>query len=243
VLIFESTHVPPYGYGENHGITKIVQLQSTWLRVAVSDAIYSTKNNANFETDDDLTRPSEKENVSVLRQLVRWHCRLSHVSAHTSLLTVPVRDVITNLTGSISKILKFIDEDLVAPIQQFGGNSSEYEENVRAILKLKASSVKVFENSVMEVKEKSVAALLFSSAFQMGGGEDPLDAALGDELKMSNNLKDWPCKSFWDVENSTREGSTPFLLGEKLLPDCINSFVKCSIRKDQCELQKKLSCE
>lgn len=61
VDLVETTHAPPYGYGKNHGWTRIVRLA---LPLGLA--------NSSLE----------------LRQLVRWHCRVSHVAAHTALLTV-----------------------------------------------------------------------------------------------------------------------------------------------------------
>lgn len=244
--LVETTRVPPYGYGRNHGMTKIVHILSSWMRVAVADAIYSTeKNNGDNFSDDDMVRPSEEENVAVLKQLVRWHCRLGHVSAHTSLLTVPLADIISDLVGSVSKVLRFIDKDLETNImeQHKSEENMKFEEKVNAILdEKKLTSVALFENALIDIEEKSIASLLLSPSSSHNIQSDPFDLALKEELEKSNNLKNWPCDSFWNLEISEQTSSAPFLVGDKLIPDCSNEFVTCSINKDKCELKRMSSC-
>ena len=69
-----STHVPPYGYGRNHGWTKIVRLYRD-----TADHAYSLLQ-ATGSVDAALVEAQT-------RLLVRWHCRLSHVAAHTKMLS------------------------------------------------------------------------------------------------------------------------------------------------------------
>ena len=71
-----STHVPPYGYGRNHGWTKIVRLYRD-----VADHAYSVLAPATNGAVDTALVDAQT------RLLVRWHCRLSHVAAHTKMLS------------------------------------------------------------------------------------------------------------------------------------------------------------
>ena len=64
----QTSHAPPYGYGKNHGYTRIVRLALPLL----SSVAASSQGNA----------------AESLAQHVRWHCRVSHVAAHTAQLTV-----------------------------------------------------------------------------------------------------------------------------------------------------------
>lgn len=71
------SHVPAYGYGKNHGWSKIIRVVRSILPHA-----YSL-----------LLRKYAVEHISTdlfdrqVRQLMRWHCRLSHVAAHTAMLS------------------------------------------------------------------------------------------------------------------------------------------------------------
>jgi hypothetical protein len=72
-ILVESA-VPAYGYGKNHGWSRIIRL----VRSPIPQAFQLLHEGKIFE-------PSVLE--SQVRQLVRWHCRLSHVAAHTRMLT------------------------------------------------------------------------------------------------------------------------------------------------------------
>ena len=71
----ETAHAPPYGYGKNHGYTRIVRLALP-LTASVAAA-------------------AAGDAAATLRQHVRWHCRVSHVAAHTALLTLFADDFAT----------------------------------------------------------------------------------------------------------------------------------------------------
>ena len=43
-----------------------------------------------------------------VRQLIRWQCRLSHVAAHTRMLTVFLEDMHTRPVIEIEKMISFI---------------------------------------------------------------------------------------------------------------------------------------
>jgi hypothetical protein len=72
-ILYESA-VPAYGYGKNHGWSRIVR----FVRSPILQALQ-------LLSEEQILEPSVLE--SQVRQLVRWHCRLSHVAAHTRMLT------------------------------------------------------------------------------------------------------------------------------------------------------------
>ena len=76
-IIYEN-NVPAYGYGKNHGWSRIIRL----LRRPIPHALQLLYEANQFESSDILTLLD-----SQIRQLIRWHCRLSHVAAHTRMLT------------------------------------------------------------------------------------------------------------------------------------------------------------
>eukprot|EP01041_Mallomonas_annulata_P007460 gene7460-15265_t len=76
--IILDSHVPAYGYGKNHGWSRIVRISRGVIPHAYSLLKGIHHNGSNI--------PSSAFVLQV-RQLARWHCRLSHVAAHTKMLT------------------------------------------------------------------------------------------------------------------------------------------------------------
>ncbi len=93
--VIASTHVPAYGYGRNHGWSKIVRIVDD-IDIQAYLLLKHNKVNDNF-IDLFGVQVSLLRNLilicfvihilSQIRQLLRWHCRLNHVAAHTSMLT------------------------------------------------------------------------------------------------------------------------------------------------------------
>ena len=83
ITLVLSTHVPPYGYGKNHGWTKIVRVYRNVLDHTV-DMLRGMKTASNADVD---TASSAAVAHAQARLLVRWHCRLSHVAAHTKMFS------------------------------------------------------------------------------------------------------------------------------------------------------------
>lgn len=76
--IIHENHVPAYGYGKNHGWSRIIRI----VRRPIPQAIQLLYESNLFQSNDISTLID-----SQIRQLIRWHCRLSHVAAHTRMLT------------------------------------------------------------------------------------------------------------------------------------------------------------
>ena len=77
-IVFD-TNVPAYGYGKNHGWTRIIRFSRNIL-----DHSYFLVAAARSDAGESELRTAYEAQV---RQLTRWHCRLSHVAAHTKMLT------------------------------------------------------------------------------------------------------------------------------------------------------------
>jgi hypothetical protein len=100
VEIVHSTNVPPYGYGKNHGWNRMIRISRRLLPHAYS-----------------VLREFSGEEVSIIdetlyslqvKQIVRWQCRLSHVAAHTRMLTVFTEDIILRPNIEFEKMLSFV---------------------------------------------------------------------------------------------------------------------------------------
>ena len=76
-----NSHVPAYGYGKNHGWSRIVRFVSKVPEH--SYALLSRQEN-----------PRKDKYARQIKQIVRWHCRLNHVAAHTAMLSVFIEDLV-----------------------------------------------------------------------------------------------------------------------------------------------------
>ena len=83
VQVWFTTHVPPYGYGNGHGLSSFVRLLS-------------------FPTTEDSP---VFEDAASLGDFVRWHCRLSHALAHTRALTLDLTQEAPTSSSSSSSLL------------------------------------------------------------------------------------------------------------------------------------------
>jgi hypothetical protein len=215
--VITTSHVPPYGYGKSHGYTKIIRLASLPLRLAVADLVR-----------EQASREEEIQLADVLqgtRQLVRWHCRLSHVAAHTALYTLTLENlledpweqeyqlrVFLNLTtnGEDSKEDSHVDEDELA------GSMDEIVRRATLLL-------------------MRLDRLLWHTHNKI---EDLIDEAINDELAQTHNLHDWPCKSFYESLMSPVSKR----IAQAFAPNCSSPFTSCFVPRDFCEEQGDVVC-
>mmetsp|Transcript_11722 Transcript_11722/g.16901 ORF Transcript_11722/g.16901 Transcript_11722/m.16901 type:complete len:474 (-) Transcript_11722:37-1458(-) len=250
-----SSHVPPYGYGKNHGWDKIIRLTTAPILLGVVDMMLFTLaynrleveligyTNGNGSKNDQLTRSVLS---GMLRQYVRWHCRLSHVAAHTSVYTIhltpqvlqwyPER-IIQNVTNFIIQEPQHrmkIEKDI--PITLPEGEKIELKQHIQ--------NIELFIANNIQEKEKAECQKYVES----------YRCILQKELDSTEKLKAWPCLSLW--ENVTRRNAyknkdgvdrgniQEFLLfqtASRLGPDCGANFVTCTIQQDLCEEASDLS--
>jgi len=235
--LVQTSHVPPYGYGKTHGWTKIIRLLGyPVLLHEVADAISWVINNREWKGKSEVGIHGEEDHIrvemysQVLKQIIRWHCRLSHVAAHTALFSFDFSS--EDMDSVLTRLVKF----LVSAPSTMQRNGDIDMEKVRRVGK--AMSVEI--SSLMSAKYADVA----KSAFLTHENLEIFKNILSSELENSNNLQKWPCFSFWDVsgdsESSLMEVSR-FLAGS-LVPDCHNAFTKCTVQKDKCEERGNAYC-
>jgi len=210
-LVENDTHVPAYGYGKNHGWTRIIRL----VRRVVPHA------HATLTAAAAATASGRGDNITPalfdlqLRQLVRWQCRLSHVAAHTKMLTVFLDDIITRPAIELDKMLSFIGiraarSDLVDAFNFYG-------KTLQVELGLPAA-----DNVDSLAHLDALPPSLIDSAL----------AALESEVSSTDTLAKWPCKSFRDLEKSEAGKQLP-IPSAMLAADCSNPKVVCSVGFDQ----------
>lgn len=211
--IENSTHVPAYGYGKNHGWTRIIRLVRRVIPHALSTLGGETS--AAAATTTTVAVSPELFDLQV-RQLVRWQCRLSHVAAHTKMLTVFMDDVILRPVIELDKILSFIGiraarSDLVEASNAFG-------RKLQADLDMHGVDYNPTSHAVIEhldlVPQDLIPAAL---------------SALENEMTSTDTLAKWPCKGFRELEKTVK---LP-IPAKDLAADCSSPQVVCSVGFDQ----------
>lgn len=209
--IENSTHVPAYGYGKNHGWTRIVRLVRRVIPHALSLLVPSGDASAASAV------PAALFDLQV-RQLVRWQCRLTHVAAHTKLLTVFLDDVLLRPMVEVDKILSFIGiraarNDLLAAVGQFS--------------KQLQSDLEMHGVDYNPSTHLSVGHLDVLPAHLVG----PALAALESEMTSTDTLTRWPCKNFRDLEQDAALALP--VKAKDLAADCSSPKVICSVGFDK----------
>lgn len=185
----KTAHAPPYGYGKNHGYTRIVRLVLPLL-----SSVAASSTDAAAES---------------LAQHIRWHCRVSHVAAHTAQLTV----------RSAADLGSIADRRLAA-------------ERLLSFVGLKVSP------DLLDEGERTFAPVL-AALRAADAATEALDASawrladvLASELRSTQNLRAWPCRSLWV------DTSDPALrdAARALAPNCSRPFTTCSVGRDRQEM-------
>jgi len=264
IEILVTSHVPVYGYGKSHGYTKLIRFVTLPMSLAALDAylwsVVSISDSGDMGLDavmelvrQNLAHPPSADFIGRALQLVmRWHCRMSHVSAHTAMLTLTLEDVINDPSITLASVLGFVwREDweweghgnhhpTQRPPPQRGWKH-EAEELVRnhesgSLLQT------MLDQASLVVREttSSAGGLAFRKAIQ---------GAFASEMKRSSGMTSWPCPSFWegvesgsDKDNEVR--ALQHVAGE-MVPNCSDDdpFVRCTINKDRCEVKHDAKCK
>jgi uncharacterized membrane protein YgcG len=232
--IFQTSHVPPYGYGKTHGLTKIVRLVSHPVLLQVTNALHAMVMMDDGEQPDNEWLRVQEENdkdddaaavvvvvVSLmdlkiaLRQVLRFHCRLSHVAAHTAILSLDMMDLLlhqstTNVTNLALRnfltpldlqrttLHKVTDDDIVE-LHMSDDDDDDAKEN---------GNDPLGHHDLWDEQERvgtKMLSLVQASMLQNNdNGNDEttnimtiLDQVLIEEMQLTKNMTVWPCPSFW----------------------------------------------
>ena len=217
--VFETTHVPPYGYGKTHGLTKIVRVVPRPLVLEVTDALQSL-----LGTNEDASDVTLNDLKAGLRQVLRFHCRLSHVAAHTALLSVPFMQMVKEPESIPEMIESFlIPKDTPEPIKDSDEDAAD-DDSVTLFDSEEANGARMLSY----VQEKSPTVNILHV----------LDQVLLEEMKLTKNLTVWPCPGFWasgEPTAPTKLSNFTQRLAKQLSPDCSDPLVSCFVARDKCE--------
>ena len=144
-----------------------------------------------------------------MRQLIRWHCRLNHVAAHTTMLTVFVDEFLARPTFTLQKIASFVDISL----------------NTDQITSLLLSHYHNNNNNLIKVPHRLTQR-----------GQQVLEEELSNTNNLSqwpcrNFLS-------LESSSSSSSLILPTLRYYDLAADCTAPYVKCTIRFDKREQQQ-----
>jgi hypothetical protein len=239
--VISTSHVPPYGYGKTHGYTRLIRLATMPLLLAASnlvlDHVMEGRIGASTEMAITLT-----DITQALRQIVRWHCRLSHVAAHTAILTIPLEDLLENPWEMEYQVRVFLD--------LFDGTHKNHTlEDHLDLEKQQHVDVDELEGSMDDIVHKSMLLLmrLDQERYHTTGNlrtdipklEDYMNSIIQEELDSTQQLTAWPCKSFWDFGTIGPTDCSKHT-AELFSPNC--TIGNCWVPRDLCEVHGDVLC-
>lgn len=234
IKVFQTSHVPPYGYGKSHGLTRIVKLMPDPLLLQVVDAL-----EAMLEPGQTMEMITMEDLQIALLQIMRFHCRLSHVAAHTASLSIDVA-TLSNATHLEHVLQEFMfPEDIgLAAGLRLADNPSFPEETVDDD-EIKVLSDQQFLGASLLTKlaRTLVANPTSTDAATTSVFWTQLDQVLQEEMKRTKDQSSWPCLTFWkaDMEPAPHLSTITKKLAQALSPDCDDPYVSCFVQKDKCE--------
>lgn len=262
VELIHTSHVPPYGYGKTHGFTKIIRLVQHPVLGEAFEALRKVSKMAKEDVGhnegiaiqhsfaDLMDMASNRHNhlSNALRQVVRWHCRLSHVAAHTLMHNVhqysaesTSNQYLKGLSSGISFVVRVIRADVGKPTKISGLD-------FKLVDKMKRVDEFIRDDVMEQVQKRNHEALHISeeeskSLFEAVNAKiKEYEEVLQKELGSTKQLSKWPCNSFWwlegkQVEERDGDGNVNLssLLAKELSPDCNAEYNQCFVPRDLCE--------
>ena len=143
---------------------------------------------------------------------MRWHCRLSHVAAHTKMLTIFTKHLFDNPMFELEKVLTFVGAN--------GYDRPKIVKQLPEFIKELAESLKQYpdQNRLRNLSTEQLSQIIGS---------------IGAELDQSKHLTKWPCLNFRSLQ--PKEPSAPSLPipYNVLSANCSDPFVTCSVHYDK----------
>jgi hypothetical protein len=215
--------VPPYGYGKTHGLTRIVRIHPRPLALEATTALQSALDSSEGMVMTSITLADLK---AALRLVLRFHCRLSHVSAHTAILSLQMNDLRSDGGSVATKQL----QAFVSPASEEGtALNHQYEQPI--------ASAEGFASQLLSHLQKEYGVDVWKV----------MDDVLVDELNKTKNFSAWPCLSFWAVGDEPNVFDlSPIVqrIARAVSPDCLNdALANCWVGRDKCEAHGDGPCQ
>ena len=268
IELLTTAHVPVYGYGKSHGYSKLIRVVTLPLPLAVNDAYYYSMNeltdnngviDGSFviqnldaildETKMKYTAKPSSQTVGIITELLlRWHCRLSHVSAHTAELTLTLDNILNHPTDTLETILTFIWRQ-----------DWEWEGHQHAPPSERELYPKIWKGAAEEFVASGDGSLqpllnqlslllqddLLSSSTSGATFGESIRQSFANEMIKSNDLTSWPCPSFWDGVDNNDDSGAAHKIANEMTPNCRDGdpYARCTVNKDRCEVKKDAMCK
>ncbi|KAK1746254.1 hypothetical protein QTG54_002861 [Skeletonema marinoi] len=270
IEILTTAHVPVYGYGKSHGYSKLIRVVTLPLPLAVNDAYYYSMNELTDDNDvgnngndgsfviqnldailDETklqytVKPSSQTLGSITELLLRWHCRLSHVAAHTAELTLTLDNILKHPTDTLETILTFVwRQDWEWEGHNHNQNNKREERELYPkIWKGVAEEFVASEDGSLQPLLNQVSLLLSSSTSDATTCGETIQKSFASEMTKSKDLTSWPCPSFWDGVDNDDSGAAHKIANE-MTPNCRDGdpYARCTVNKDRCEVKKDAMCK
>jgi len=235
IELIPRNNVPPYGYGKTHGLTKIIRIVPQPLLLEVTNALQvSLQPNETHKviTLQDLT--------ATLRMMLRFHCRLSHVAAHTSILSVNFLDLFANKLVVQERLEAFLTpHEILRKEMEQGDDDGAFDAADDAVDDEK-------RNSLFDRQESFGTDILthIRDTYHVDVNK-VMDDVLMHELNTTKNLSVWPCPSFFAVGDPDPYDLGPLVrrIAEAMAPDCDDPLASCFVKRDKCEAAGDGPCQ
>lgn len=292
--ILVTSHVPVYGYGKSHGYSKLIRLAILPLPLAMIDAYYYSMNELLIHDNDEISNNGNNEVVSfaiqnldvildeskvrntakptaltvekITQLLLRWHCRLSHVAAHTAELTLTLDNLLRHPTDTLDTILAFVWRQDWEWGEQNDNQKHTREGDPPKVWKSDAEAFVASDVGSLQPLLSQLSILLQDDGVLLSSSTDTtfvgetLRQSFAKEMINSNNLSIWPCTSFWDgVEVNNIGGNNEnkynnyedksraavYKIANEMTPNCRDGdlYAHCTVNKDRCEVKKEAKCK
>lgn len=195
---------------------------------------------ANMEVGQTLHSITVDDLRASLRQQIRYHCRASHVAAHTALWSI---DLKTLFDLSI--------DDLIQQIQIFLGlEKDDFHDEIKESKHGAAEDGLVppenMESLISVMSSKGASLLTHAQIALQGSILKELDDVLMEEMRISKNLTAWPCESLWTVGDRAKDPLeiSPLVarIAQSMSPNCTAPFTSCFVKRDLCEAKGDGQC-
>ncbi|KAL7505693.1 hypothetical protein ACHAWX_000626 [Stephanocyclus meneghinianus] len=243
--ILLTSHVPVYGYGKSHGYSKLIRITLP-LPLTLGDAFLYEKSDNSSAGERMLVKigsPTKSELETLLKLIMRWQCRLSHVSAHTSMITVDYNNVLEDPMVAMEKALKFVfsnDWEWDGEEKKAWKDINSKEELTDIIYSV-ISDTKSYLDLMLD--EANLILEELANKFQTITADvlsvsTTVQNAFEEEMNQSKDMTVWPCPSFW-------LGVEKLKFNSLLVPECRDGhpWIKCTINRDKCEVKEDPECK
>lgn len=275
IQFVQTSHIPPYGYGKTHGLTKIIRIVSQPIYIQVFDTLYTLLQNKTTTTDHDSSSITAKTSITIddikagLQLILRYHCRLSHIAAHTATYTISFQDYWNHPQRILHKLQKFIQHDSITSSSFQSNNDNNHNNdwwnkihnNISRSYHKDADNINNNDNNNI-MNPNDLFNMYLSKLSLLGYNKkyelllQQMDIILQNEIQISNHFTKWPSEAFWkvieeyDSNRSTTTATTTLLspiirqLTTLLSPDCYNDpYITCFVKRDICEAKGDAICK